>query len=86
MIRSMGPDIIATDEIGNSDDINSILNAVCSGVKLLLTAHGDKLSDIPQLLIDKKIFNNIVFLSKGITPGQIKKIMILEDDKYVVSY
>lgn len=86
MIRSMGPEIIATDEIGNSDDIKAILKVVCSGVKLLLTAHGDDISDIPDELINKKIFKNIIFLSKGNTPGKIKKIMIWDGDEYVTSY
>ena len=85
MIRSMGPNILATDEVGSADDIIAISEATCSGVKLLLTAHGEELSDIPKELLSKKVFKNIVFLSKGKTPGEIKNIIVLEEDKYVIS-
>ena len=86
MIRSMSPQIIATDEIGGLEDEKAIEEAGYAGVKLLLTAHGEKLSDISEKLIKNKVFENIIVLGKSKKPGFIKNIYSLKEDKYVVSY
>ena len=86
MVRSMGPQIIATDEIGGRKDEEAINSAVCSGVKLLFTAHGDSISDISQEFIKRKLFSYIVVLTKKEKPGAIKNIYRLREDKYVTWY
>lgn len=86
MIRSMAPDIIATDEIGGENDVSAILEAVCLGVKLLLTIHGMGLNDLPPKLLKRNIFKNIIVLSKDGPPGLIKNIYKMEDNKYVDVY
>ena len=86
MIRSMAPNIIATDEIGNSKDIDAIYDANFSGIKLLLTAHGDDISDIPGRLFKNKLFKNIIILKKDKKPGAIKTIYQLKEDKYAINY
>ena len=82
MIRSMTPNIIATDEIGGSRDIDAIYDANYSGIKLLLTAHGDDICDIPVRLFKNKLFKNIIILKKENKPGIIKHIYRLEDNCY----
>ena len=69
MVRSMGPEFIATDEIGTKEDIEAILYAVNSGIKILATAHGNSMDDLMRReelarVINKGIFDNIVFLDK----------------------
>lgn len=69
MVRSMGPEFIATDEIGTKEDIEAILYAVNSGIKILATAHGSSMDDLMRReelarVINKGIFDNIVFLDK----------------------
>lgn len=86
MIRSMSPQIIATDEIGGEDDEKAIEEAGYAGVKLLLTAHGEDICDVSKKLMVEKVFNNIVVLANNKTPGFIKNIYSLKEDKYVVSY
>lgn len=83
LIRSMGPQIIATDEIGGTKDEEAIFEAFFSGVKLLLTAHGETIKDVSKNIIDSKIFKNIVILKKLDKPGELAKIYMLEGDKYV---
>ncbi|MBE5821179.1 MAG: stage III sporulation protein AA [Clostridiales bacterium] len=78
-IRSMGPDVLVLDEIGNREDIKEIKQALTCGVSILATAHGQdieelKLSQINQLL-EMNIFKYIVFLKKDIVPGKIDKII-----------
>lgn len=83
LIRSMGPQIIATDEIGGSKDEEAMFEAIYSGVKLLLTAHGEDLKDVSKEIINAKIFRNIVILKNKNKPGELSKIYLLEGDKYV---
>lgn len=83
LIRSMGPQIVATDEIGGDDDEDAIFEATYSGVKLLLTAHGEKLNDVSKNFLDSKIFKNIIILKNQNRPGELDKIYLLEGDKYV---
>lgn len=80
LLRSMSPDVIATDEIGHEMDIKAIYQAMKSGVKVISTAHGDSLEDIKDKLnlkdiIQNKVFERIIVLdnSKGI--GTIKDVI-----------
>ncbi len=68
LIRSMGVDVIATDEIGSDEDISSIREAALSGVNFLFTMHGSSLKDILRNkgikeLVDDGIFDTIAILS-----------------------
>lgn len=79
MIRSMAPDIIATDEIGRKEDIIAIKEAILSGVKVIFTMHGDSIKSILKNqnikeLLDLNIFSKIVILSNGKVPGIIEKV------------
>lgn len=78
LIRSMAPDVIAADEIGNCEDVEAINYAVCSGVKGIFTAHGASLEDLslnPALksLISSHIFERIIFLSNKGVKGEVDK-------------
>lgn len=86
MIRSMGPDFIATDEIGTREDVDAILDAVSSGINLLVTCHGNSIKNIPKELLEKNIFENVVILSKANKPGNIENIYKLKGEEYVSIY
>ena len=68
LIRTMAPQIIACDEIGQKEDVMAILRAITSGVKGIFTMHGNSLEDIKsnvevnELIKNKKI-EKIIFLS-----------------------
>ena len=71
LIRSMSPEIIVADEIGKEEDIEAINYAVCSGIKGIFTAHGSNLKELklnPSIskIINKHIFDRIIFLNKNI--------------------
>ena len=79
VIRSMAPDIVATDEIGSKEDIEAINTALLSGVKVLFTMHGKGIDSITKNenmkeLIDKKAFSKIIILSSGKIPGIVEKV------------
>lgn len=86
LVRSMAPDIIATDEIGTKEDIEAIKNAALSGVSLIFTMHGKDLSDVYKKtnieeLINSGIFSCIVFLSNRNGVGTIEDIKILNGEE-----
>lgn len=78
--RSMGPDVIATDEIGSSKDVEAIKNATLTGVNLLLTMHGKDINDLKKnkemlQIITQGYFDIIVFLSNKNGVGTIERIV-----------
>ena len=83
LIRSMAPKVIVADEIGNKNEINPIMQAVCSGIKGIFTAHGSSIEDIklnPTIreLADNGVFERIIFLSDKKEKGEIEKVYVLD--------
>lgn len=79
MLRSMGPEIMAVDEIGGSGEYEMLNMAINSGVKLLCTIHGESLLQLQQKpeirdLIIRGMFPRIVVLSAREGPGTIEHI------------
>ena len=82
LVRCMGIDVIATDEIGGFEDCSAILNASMCGVSVIATAHGSAYQDLPydlQQLVNKGVFKLIIYLSSDI--GKVEKIVDLKGDK-----
>ena len=82
LVRSMAPEIIVADEIGNLSDIQAINYAVCSGVTGIFTAHGSSLLDItinPILkeLLSLNVIERIIFLDET-KKGFIKEVYYLD--------
>lgn len=80
LIRSMGPDVIATDEIGSLKDAEAILEAIHAGVKIITTAHGYSLEDIkarPSLLplFEQPVFDRYLILSNRNGVGTIEALL-----------
>ncbi len=78
-VRSLAPQVIVADEIGNKDDSEVINYAICSGVKGIFTAHGDNIQDLkynPEInkIINLGIFEKIIFLDSK-EKGKIKNII-----------
>ena len=75
-IRAMSPEVIVTDEIYGDEDINCIERAVCSGVKVIATMHGDEYGVFHNGIFTrlKKFFDLFVFLDASLGKGTIKKI------------
>ena len=82
LIRSMSPEVIIADEIGNINDIEAINYAVCSGAKGIFTAHGQVLEDLYinktlNELMNQNIFEVIIFLNTK-EKGEIREVFILD--------
>lgn len=46
MLRSMSPQVLATDEIGSEDDFSAIFSAALSGVSVIATAHAASIGEL----------------------------------------
>ena len=83
MIRSMGLNVIITDEIYTKEDCEAIKKAVSSGISCIFSMHGEDLDDIlmnDQIadLIEGGIFKNVIILSST-NRGQIQKVHIFSE-------
>lgn len=79
-IRTMNPEYIICDEIGDENDINAIKMCVGTGVKLIATAHGENIKEIKKRKIIEKIlqtnaFSNIAILEGKKNPCKINSIV-----------
>jgi stage III sporulation protein AA len=85
LLRAMGPQVIATDEIGTEADRHALEDALNSGVTLLATAHGSSLAELrrrPALarLLEVGAFERILLLSRRRGPGTLEEVVQLTGD------
>lgn len=78
-IRSLAPDIIVTDEIGQEEDIEAIRYASSCGVKVLASTHADSMEvfckkPLFENLLKEKVFKRFVLLSKRNGPGTLEGV------------
>lgn len=77
MLRSMSPQVIATDELGTDNDIDAVKKIVCSGVSVLATIHGHdekvlrKNKNISKLI---DLFECFIVLSRRFGVGTIEEV------------
>ena len=76
LLRSMGPEIIAVDELGRKEDMEAVREVLHCGVKLLATAHGHDFHDICHRLEELMgIFERYIFLSGRKGTGTLEAIL-----------
>ena len=79
-VRSMRPDIIATDEIFGEREIDCIADCVRCGVKVMATVHSDDLSNLQKSRMYSKLLDNIRYVISIIGIGNIDKVIDLKDN------
>jgi len=89
LLRSMSPNVIATDELGSAQDINAIHEAIRSGVKIIATVHGEDIHDVrtkPNMkeIINENIFERIVILDNSCGVGTVRDIINGENYKSIL--
>ncbi len=80
MLRSMSPEVIITDEIGNSGDKEAVMQIINAGVKIITSAHGFNVSELKARrevigLIEQKVFERYIVLSNYKGPGTVHEII-----------
>ncbi len=78
-IRSLSPNLIVTDELGQNEDVMAVEFAVNSGVSILASVHSDSIESFinkPHFedLVKNKTFKRYVLLSMRNGPGTIEGV------------
>lgn len=79
LIRSMSPQVIATDELGGRKDIEAVEELISAGASLITTAHGSSPEDLrarPGLakLMEWKVFDRYIFLGRSLGIGTVEDV------------
>ena len=82
-IRTMSPDIIICDEIGNNDDAESIKKSLNCGVEIIASIHAKNVDEISKSKRIRNILNSgaikhVILLNDCNKPGSIKNIFEVE--------
>lgn len=84
LLRTMSPDVIATDEIGRQEDVVALTEAINAGVSIIATAHGASLEEVKKRPILEKLIKNRFFkrylvlgFSKGV--GTLERVIRGDD-------
>lgn len=64
-LRTMNPQIIATDEIGNDDEGKMVSEIARCGVKILTTFHGSSVEDFKKRFTEWNVFEYAVLLNNA---------------------
>lgn len=83
-LRSLSPQVIICDEIGDRDDADAILSATNSGVRFIATIHASTPKELKERIYAKDIlatnaFSAVAFMSSPLTPGRISRILSVGD-------
>ena len=79
LIRSMGPQVIAVDEIGTPEDVHAIEYAMHCGCKMLATVHAESMEELRKKplfnrMIGEGRFERYILLGNNVHVGQIEGI------------
>lgn len=79
MIRSMGPQVIAVDEIGTAEDIHAVEYAMHCGCRMIATVHADSMEELRKRplfdrMIEQKRFDRYILLGNQLHVGQVEGI------------
>lgn len=88
LVRSMAPDIVAVDEIGDAGDAQAIETVIHCGCKLFATVHGSSLEDVArkpllERFISERLFDRYLILHNQRCIGKLHSVL---DDRGGVLY
>ena len=61
LLRGMSPNVIALDELGNPEDVSTVLQVMNGGVRILATAHGYDVKQLKSRLGFRELFRANAF-------------------------
>jgi len=76
-VRSMRPDVIATDEIFGEKEIECILDCIRCGVKVIATLHSDEISKVKKSPIYSRLLSDFRYVVSIIGIGNIDRVVDL---------
>lgn len=78
-IRTMSPNVIVTDELGNEEDVDALLKCFNSGVRVIASIHAKNIEEVRKKsfmkpLFEDRYFSRYVVLSCNNSPGEIEGV------------
>ena len=69
LIRSMAPEVLAVDELGNAEDVEAMHRAIQCGCKMLATIHSFSLEEVGcktymKKVLEERLFDRYLLLGK----------------------
>lgn len=80
LLRSMGPQVLATDEVGDARDVDALLNAARCGCGLIATAHASGLQDALRRPALRALFEARAFERCVLLGAQARVRGVLDED------
>ena len=78
-VKNLSPQVIVCDEIGMNAEEEAFISAAVNGVEIIATVHGNQQSlknnHFVRSLVEREVFDTLVFLSCDGFPGKIKNMM-----------
>lgn len=76
VIRAMGPQVVAVDELGTAEDIQALFSVIRSGCIILATIHGDNLDCLKeksflQQVMGERIFQRYIVIQNNLHETEI---------------
>lgn len=78
-VRSMRPDVIATDEIFGSEEVECILDCIRCGVKVIATLHSDELAKVKVSKTYSLLLKDFRYVVTIIGIGNIDRVVDLRE-------
>ena len=83
-VRTLSPNFVVCDELGNEDDATALLSASNSGVRFVATIHASNKEELlkrknVKSIIETNAFDKIIFLKGRQTPGTISDFCDLRE-------
>lgn len=83
-LRSLSPDIIVCDELGDREDVQALSDALRCGTAVVATAHARDMEDLRRRkltadLLSTGAFRYVVFLADRRHAGQVREVYKLTD-------
>lgn len=90
LIRSMSPQVVVTDELGNAADAEAVREALCAGVSVIASVHGTDAADVERRpgigeLVRQKYFERYIILSDVPSIGTVDAIIDVRYGKPLVA-
>ncbi|MBE3598158.1 MAG: stage III sporulation protein AA [Limnochordaceae bacterium] len=78
-LRSLGPDVLVTDEVGSDHDVEALQRAAHAGCTILASAHAWNLAEARRrpgiaALLHHEVFERVVVLSRRRGPGTVEQV------------
>ncbi|SMB98593.1 stage III sporulation protein AA [Thermanaeromonas toyohensis ToBE] len=80
LVRAMGPEVVATDEVGKLKELEALQEALYSGVTLLASVHASTPGELKsrpgwEPLLRQGVWQRLILLSRRLGPGTVEAVM-----------